>query len=838
MVTKEDIKEKLNIIGLDLDNLPQFLNENKPIIFNPSRLNNDKELKVYKYISIKDIEIYCTTSYRDDSIKEKYTHSLPLGEFIKLSAEDPERTIELLRVFQKISEVNIKKIDFEQSKMAEKIPFLVHYNRNQLWQIYYSQETDRYFMLASLKEDTFDYLFYLLKKKIELENSKKDEKIYVPISYVNYSEEFLSTKQINDIENYLWVFTKNWSLTYEVHDINDKLTLQIVGETPIYENLKSMYKIILDNKEQAETFYKLIKALFIMQTELGGRYNFTTQINDKNGIEFMYEDKKISYSDLPDFIKDKYISTEADIKKFNLEAFDLEKKLKKLKEESKKKDAEYFIKQKEITTFLECKKSFFGKVRYFFSKKKNKQPAYITEEKEEEKEENKNSKPIQGYSDDKKYHTIDDLVTAQSLYEKSQRYVKDLKQDIKALEIKIASTDKKIKNATTYINEIDEHKKSIFEFWKFANKDDLLALDSGSEEYSNNIPKIKKVFDYDYDFEDIGISYDKLQRTKFSKQELDSIFIACTNVLPIINMLKNKDMNKDAIDNLFRDLKSEYLTSTSSYSSKKNDFDIFGSMKDDSTKVRYLNNKSHRENEKDKYQILDINKKIDVFEFTEKLEIITSLLNKAIHKNKFDCNISLYKVAPANEKVHKSDYCICDMNAERELQTYDNRYESAVKLFKFNFKEGFPAVLLTNIIYYDNLNNTLPVGMDVNSKLLIDNNMFEFKQISKEKIKTNRYFNMPDQIYPRILTVYVEEYDVDLKDDFSEDDKIKPKTNKHEDEKVEDNNQDKEKITENDTNENIDKSTEKTQNNKKNNTKVGKKDQDKENKGKKSKKKK
>ena len=773
MVTKEDIKEKLSVIGLDLDNLPQFLDENKPIIFNPSRLNNDKELKVYKYISIKDIEIYCTTSYRDDSIKEKYTHSLPFGEFIKLSSEDPEKTVELLRVFQKISEASIKKIDLEQSKMAEKIPFLVHYNRNQLWQIYYSQETDRYFMLASLKEDTFDYLFYLLKKKIELENSKKDEKIYVPISYVNYSEEFLSTKQINDIENYLWVFTKNWSLTYEVHDINDKLTLQIVGETPIYENLKSMYKIVLDNKEQAETFYKLIKALFIMQTELGGRYNFTTQINDKNGIEFMYNDEKISYSDLPDFIKEKYITTEADIKKFNLEAFELEKKLKDLKEESKKKDAEYFMKQKEITTFLECKKSFFGKVRYFFSKKKNKKTDYITEEKEEKKEENKNSKPIQGYTDDKKYHTIDDLVTAQSLYEKSQRYVKDLKQDIKALEIKIASTAKKIENATTYINEIDEHKKSIFEFWKFANKDDLLALDSGSEEYSNNIPKIKKVFDYDYDFEDFAITYDKLQRTKFSKQELDSIFVASTNVLPIINMLKNNDMNKEAIDDLLRDLKSEYLTSTSSYSSKKNDFDIFGSMKDDSTKVRYLNNKSHRENEKDKYQILDINKKIDVFEFTEKLGIITSLLNKAIHKIRFDCNISLYKVVPANEKVHKSDYCVCDMNAERELQTYDNKYESAVKLFKFNLKEGFPSILLTNIIYYDNLNNTLPVGMDVNSKILIDNSMFEFKQISKEKIKTNRYFNMPDQIYPRILTVYIEEYDVELKDNTAENSELK-----------------------------------------------------------------
>ena len=53
MATKEDIKEKLNVLGLDLENLPTFLTETNPIIFNPSRLNNDKELKVYKMIRIK-----------------------------------------------------------------------------------------------------------------------------------------------------------------------------------------------------------------------------------------------------------------------------------------------------------------------------------------------------------------------------------------------------------------------------------------------------------------------------------------------------------------------------------------------------------------------------------------------------------------------------------------------------------------------------------------------------------------------------------------------------------------------------------------------------------------
>lgn len=761
MATKEDIKEKLNVLGLDLENLPTFLTETNPIIFNPSRLNNDKELKVYKYVPIKDIEIYCTTAHRDDSIKEKYSKSMPLGRFIEESEHDSEKSAELLNLFERISDVSIKRVALEQSKMAEKIPFTVHFPKNQLWQIYYSADTDRYFMLVSVKEDTFDELYYLLKKKIEAEKNNKDERIFVPISYVNYSEKFLSNKEINDIENYLWVFTKNWSLTYEVYDLDDKLTIQIVGETPIYDSLKTMYKIILRSKEEAEEFYKLIKALFILQTELGSRYSFTTQINENNGIEFFYEGKKISYGDLPEFIKEKYIETEGEIKKFNQNSFKLENKLKELKIELKKEEAEYFIKQKEISTYLECKKTFFGKVKYFFSKKKNKPKEEIEEV--ENKEETKEPKPIQGYTDDKKYHTIDDLVTVQALYEKSERYVKDLTQDIKAMKLRIVNTKKKIENATLYIQEIDQHKKSLFDFWKFANKDELLELDTGDEIYEGDVQKIKKKFDFEYDFEDFGIAYDKLERTKFSKQELDSIYVASTNVLPIINMLKNGDMDKDVLEEQLRSLKSEYFTSSNSTLSSKVDFDIFGSMKDDPTQVKYLNNKSHRENEKDKFQILNINKKIDIFDFTEKLQLITSSLNEAMHKIKFDYDMPIYKVASINEKLHKTDFNVLNINAEREIESYDNKFETAVKLFKLNFKEGYPAVFLTNATYYDNANNTLPNGMDVTSKVIIDADMFEYELVKKEKMKTNRYFNIPETLYPRILTIYIEEYDVYLK---------------------------------------------------------------------------
>ena len=138
-----------------------------------------------------------------------------------------------------------------------------------------------------------------------------------------------------------------------------------------------------------------------------------------------------------------------------------------------------------------------------------------------------------------------------------------------------------------------------------------------------------------------------------------------------------------------------------------------------------------------------------------------------MHKISFDYDMPIYQVTSINEKLHQTDYNVFNINAERELQSYDNKFETAVKLFKLNFKEGYPAVFLTNATYFDNVNNTLPNGMDVTSKLIIDANMFDYELIKKDKIKTNRYFNLPEELYPRVLTVYVEEYDVTLKSDKS-----------------------------------------------------------------------
>ena len=267
-----------------------------------------------------------------------------------------------------VSIPDIENISNIQNELEKKEPFKVKYNKDSLWQIYYSESTNKYFMLVATKEETFSELFYLIKKKIEFSksNSKKAPKIFVPINYINYSEELLTKDEIIDLENYLWMFTKNWPLIFEVYNKDNDLSLQIIGDTYVYDNVKSTYKIKLTNQEEAIKFYKLLKACFILQTEIKNVFNFTTKMNSKNGLELYYGQIQITYDNLTEFIKTQYMIAEEEIKVQNQTCNEDEKKLKKLKKKVNDKEKEYLEKQKEISTYLEYRKTFLGKVKYFF----------------------------------------------------------------------------------------------------------------------------------------------------------------------------------------------------------------------------------------------------------------------------------------------------------------------------------------------------------------------------------------------------------------------------------------------------------------------------------------
>jgi len=775
--TKSDLQKILQYLKLDLDNVPDVLTDYDAVNFNVARLSNDKDHRIFRYVSIDQIEILVTPCLRTDPLRDKYSKAMPLYKYILPAdtEEDIERYTMFLKMLKSVSIPEIENVANIQKEMDKKEPFKVVFPKDNMWQIYYSENTGKYFMLVCTKENTFAEFFYLMKLKIENESKKgkSSPKIYVPINATNYSEEFLNRDEIADVENYLWLFTKNWARTFEVYSKTNVLSLQIVGETVVYDDVKSNYKIKISNREEALKLFKLLKALFIMQTEIKDHFNFITKIDSNNSLEFYLGQVRLTYDMLTDFIRDEVGICQEEIKEQNLRIDDIQKELTDIKFAVKSKENEYMQKQREISTFLEYKKTFFGKVKYFFSSPKiNKKLSNKLNEEEEKPEEvdNKvNIVPIQEAFKTKKFYTIEDLVTIYSLFEKSERNYKNLNQDLKAQRLKLENIVSKVKNANQYIEEIDKHRKSIFDFWKFSNKDEKLSLEMGEEgENDESKNSLKKVFDYETDLEDLGIQVDTIQRKKLSKEELDSMYIAGTNILYLINMIRDDEMDKLALENTLDELKEEFQENKLYIESET--FDIFGNVEDDSRKLKYIGSKSHRENERNKFKILNVNKNIDVFDFTEKLQSLKNYLEGAIPKVQAEYDFSLYKICQITEKVNPDSFEVYNLNVEKALEEYEDDGEGALNLIKINYQEGMPLLYFSNIVYYDNYNQTLPLGMNVSSNVLVDTKRLSFKLVAKNKFRTNMYFTESNNmILPKTKDVFVYEYDVKLKDKDSKD---------------------------------------------------------------------
>ena len=469
-----ELERNLKYLKLNLDDVPEILQKKLEAEMKPSKGYEESKYRVYKHVPISKIKILLTRTTRLDSIQEKIKKASPLSSY--LIPEDEEGIIKhtiFLKMIQNINIDEIDNIEREQEKYKSNIPFKVKYKDNYLWQICYSEYSDSYYMLATTEDLDNSCLFYIIKKQIEFSKTKKDETIFVPISYADYSRKYFVKSQSSDIEKYLWQFTKDWPQMYEVYDKENNMSFQIVGNTAVYEKINSLFKIVLENKEDATKFYKLIKALFILETEFPNRYKFDVQISELGGLEFLYNSKTIEYETLAKFIKEEFIKSKEESEKINEEIVKIKEKLEKLKIEEKDKEEEYRMRQKQVAIYLKCKKSFFGRIRYYFRGKKNIRDfkkEIIEEIKEEKKEETKVE------FEEKEYYTIEDLTSMTKILERVLADVRNTKLDIKAQETSIARLNKRIENAKKYIDEIEEHKKSIFEFWSFVNKDNPLRL--------------------------------------------------------------------------------------------------------------------------------------------------------------------------------------------------------------------------------------------------------------------------------------------------------------------------------------------------------------------------
>lgn len=753
------IIEKMKYLGLDIENIPSSITNTKPLRMSLPKMYDEKQYKQYRYINIKDIQILLTPTNRLDPIEERYKKASPLADY--LDSESEENFIKhttFLNMLRKFKIRDVENIEEEQANLNRKLPFKVKFEGNYLWQIYYSEITEQYFMLVPTEDTDYSTFFYLLKKKLE---NKRTGKIFVPIRNVEYSNTLLKKSEIDDIGNYMWIFTKNWPLIYEVYDKDDRASIHIIGETEIYEKIFSPYKIKLETTIKGNQFYKLLKAMFILQTELPHYFNFKTNIIKNGEIEFYIEDRKIDYSSIAEWLNKEYFVGEDKIEKAEELIKSNKEKLEKLKLIIAQQEIEYLSKEKQISTFLECKKTFFGKFKYFFkySGKKNKgKMKNGVDDLDNSLEKDEDDEPIKTRKKPKDNYTIEDIVDLYKNLETNENELKNIVMDINSLKLKNKNMQKKIENAIAFIEEIDSHKKSIFEFWKYSNKDEVASLPEGEEEEVNVIKKITKVFDYEEDIEKLGIEMDKSQRRFLSKEETDSIFLTTTDVIDILNKIKNNDVTPKDIESSLRDLKLQAKKEKILLDNEE--VDIFGGALQDNTKVSKINNKKHREVPKDKFNILEINKNTNQIGYKLTLEKKVETIKKALTKVSMPEDVPVYK-AIINGKINNKNINVFNINPEKELKEVLKTEANQINFYKINLKEGINAISYTNCIFYDNQNKTLPIGQDLSTNILID--------VSKIKIKlqNKKIFNIVDFDDPKddfttlnMKTICLFEYDI------------------------------------------------------------------------------
>ena len=605
-----EIEQKLQYIGLSLDKVPESILEYEPLNYRIPKGYDETKYKQYRYIPVNKIQILLSPTNRLDELNEKYKKARPLAQYLDNQEEDNLlKYAVFLNMLKQMNIEDVEKIEEEQKNLAKEIPFKVRFEGNYLWQIYYAEATGKYFMIVPTTDSDYSAFFYLLKKKLENNNANM---VYVPVIGVEYSRRYLSKDAFEDIQNYIWLFTKEWPTIYEVYNDRDNLNIHIVGETCVYGKIKSLYHVVLKNNIEANHFYKILKAMFIMQTEIPNYFEFTTDVNTKGILEFYFKDRKIEYSEMPAFIKEQYAASIKSKKEIAEELEKDKKKLEELKQIAAMQDIEYLEKEKQISTFLECKKTFFGKFKYYFKySKKSKKIKGTTplERRKEEKQELFAEKESQNLHERSiKKYTIEELIQSYKELEKEETKLKDIVMDINAIKLKNKNMKKKIENATNFIEEIDKHKRSIFEFWKYSNKDEMTVLPEGEEEEVGVIKRIEKTFDYEEDFENYGINLDTMQREELTIDEQDSIYIASTNILDMLNKIKLNIVTPKDVETLLKLLKKE-LRENEDYDELEDDeFDIFGGISEDNTKIKKIGNKLHRESEKDKFNILEITK--------------------------------------------------------------------------------------------------------------------------------------------------------------------------------------------------------------------------------------
>ena len=173
-------------------------------------------------------------------------------------------------------------------------------------------------------------------------------------------------------------------------------------------------------------------------------------------------------------------------------------------------------------------------------------------------------------------------------------------------------------------------------------------------------------------------------------------------------------------------------------------FNIFGRLRQTNNKERTIGNKTHREQPRDRMEILGVKKETKGIELKRSLESVIKDLKTAIRKNSLKEDMYVYKAS--SEKLEFNTFEDVSLNSEEELNNFlkEEKNIDKIYLYKIKLPKDTNYIAFTNIIFFDNKNMTLPLGMNLSSKILVD---LSNLTISEEKTRKLNKLQFEEEDY-------------------------------------------------------------------------------------------
>ena len=220
--------------------------------------------------------------------------------------------------------------------------------------------------------------------------------------------------------------------------------------------------------------------------------------------------------------------------------------------------------------------------------------------------------------------------------------------------------------------------------------------------------KIEKTFNLKEDLEEFGKQMDISGRKLLNEEEQESVLVTATPLLKDINLiLKGKPVK-------FKEIKENIMN----------------------INEKHLN---HREASRKPEKYLTLNEKTTDEEYTEALKKVINNIESALKKSVTNVSLPVYSLT----------------NPKKELETFEIDPKKLIKkvkeinLYKLNVKQGTNLIAFTNIICFNNRNQTLPVGMDYSSKVLLD---LREAKLKKQDVKSNYIITLQENSDQKQIT--------------------------------------------------------------------------------------